>query len=232
MCGATEEQKDIGADQKQMYDTLNKNYATAFGEFKELQTALTSAFMPILAAGPSQTGFSPTQETTLRTQNAEGVAQDYAQAQKATAQMLASRGGGDTLLPSSISANMLAGNTNAAAATRASNDLAITNANYEQGYKNWQTAAGMLSGTASAWIPNAYGSTSISGGTAASDTANQIAMANNSIWNSVIGAAGAIGGAALGNPTAISKLSGAFSRAPVAQAPPAPAAYGTYGYGA
>jgi hypothetical protein len=206
MCGATEDQKDIGSDQKAMYDTLNKNYATAFGEFKELQTALTSVFMPILAAGPSQTGFSPAQETALRTQNAEGVATSYAQGQKATAQALAARGGGDTLLPSSISANILAGNTNAAAATRATNDLAITNANYDRGFQNWNAAADRLSGVSNSWNPNSFGSTSISGGSAASDTATAIANANNSIWNSVIGAAGAVGGAALGNPAVTKKL--------------------------
>jgi len=219
MCGATDEQKDIGADQKQMYDTLNTNYGTAFGQFKELQTALTAAFMPILQAGPSQTGFSPAQETALRTQNAEGVATDYGQAQKATAQMLAARGGGDTLLPDSISANMLAGNTNAAAATRANNDLAITNANYDRGYQNWGSAANMLSGTANAWNPNAFGGTSITGGSAASDTQTAIAAANNSIWNSVIGAAGAVGGAALGNPAVVSKLGGIF-KGPSSQAQP------------
>ena len=213
MCGATDDQKDIGASQKQMYDTLNKNYSTAFGQFQELQSALTSAFMPILQAGPSQTGFSPAQENALRTQNAEGVATDYGQAQKATAQALASRGGGDTFLPSSITANMLAGNTNAAAATRANNDLNITNANYDRGYQNWTNAATMLSGTANAWNPNSFGSTSISGGSAASDTQNQIAAANNSVWNSVIGAAGAIGGAALGNPAIIGKLAGTPAQA-------------------
>jgi hypothetical protein len=138
------------------------------------------------------------------------VAQDFAQGQKATAQAIAARGGGNTLLPDSISANMLAGNANAAAATRATNDLNITNANYQQGYSNWSNAAQMLSGAASAWNPNSFGSTATTAGGAASTSANNIANASNSIWNSVIGAAGSIGGAALGNPTAVSKLAGLF----------------------
>jgi hypothetical protein len=215
MCGSTNDQKDIEQSQQQMYDTLNKNYATAFGQFQELQTALTSAFMPILQAGPSQTGFSPSQDTALRTQNTEGVATDFAQSQKATAQELAARGGGNTLLPDSISANMLAGNANAAAATRATSDLNITNQNYQQGYQNWQSAANMLAGTASAWNPNSFGSTATTGGSAAATSANNIAAASNSIWNSVIGGVASIGGAALGNPTAITKLGGLLgSKAP------------------
>ena len=209
MCGATDDQTKIEQSQQDMYDTLNKNYATAFGQFSELQSALTSAFMPILQAGPSQTGFSPSEETAMRTQNAEGVATDYAQAQKATAQAIASRGGGDTFLPSSVSANMLAGNTNAAAAQRASGDLSITNQNYPQGYQNWGAAANMLSGVAGAWNPNQFGGTATTGGSAASTSANNIAQASNSVWNGVIGAAGAIGGAKhrfTGNPKSIRRV--------------------------
>jgi hypothetical protein len=219
MCGSTNSQKQIEQSQQDMYDTLNKNYATAFGQFSELQSALTSAFMPILQAGPSQTGFSPSEETALRTQNTEGVATDYAQGQKATAQVLAARGG-DTFLPSSVSANILAGNTNAAAATRATNDLNITNANYQQGYQNWNSAANMLSGVTNAWNPNSFGGTATTAGGAAATSANNIANASNSIWNSVIGAAGSIGGAALGMPAVQSKLGGLLGSKPAAQAAP------------
>ena len=206
MCGATEDQTQIEQSQQNMYNILNQSYATAFGQFSELQSALTSTFMPILQAGPSQTGFSPSEENAMRTQNAEGVATDFAQSQKTAAQEIAARGGGNTLLPSSISANILAGNTNAAAATRATNDLSITNANYQQGYANWQSAANMLSGVTSAWNPNNFGSTATTAGGAASTSANNIATASNSVWNAAIGAVGSIGGAALSPGGAVSKM--------------------------
>jgi hypothetical protein len=211
MCGSTSNQQDIENSQQQMYNTLNQNYSTAFGQFSELQGALTSAFMPILQAGPSQTGFSPSEETALRTQNTEGVAQNFAQAQTASAQQIAAQGGGNTLLPSSISANILAGNTNAAAATRANNDLNITNQNYQQGYQNWQSAAEALSGVASGWNPNSFGQTSTTGGSAAATSANNIAQASNSVWNAAIGGLASVGGAALGNSKITSSIGSALS---------------------
>ncbi len=102
MCGTSEEQTDISSDQSDFYKELTKEYSTIFGQNQEIIGALTSSFLPILQAGPSQTGFSQGQENALRTQNVENVATDYAQAQRATANILAARGGGNTLLPSSV----------------------------------------------------------------------------------------------------------------------------------
>jgi hypothetical protein len=199
MCGATQQQTDISDEQQDFYKQLTAQYGTIFGQSQTITGALTSAFTPILNAGPSQTGFSPSQDTAMRTQNTENVATNYAQAQKATAQILAAQGGGNTLLPSSTSANLLASNANAAAAARSQGELAITNANYAQGYKNWQSAAGVLSGTAGLLNPNAYSSSATGAGGAAATTANQIAQENTSPWTAAIGALGGITGAALGN---------------------------------
>jgi hypothetical protein len=137
MCGSTSGQTQVSNEENQFYSTLTSQYNTVFGESQAITGALTKAFTPILAAGPSQTGFSPGETNALETQNNESTATNYAQAQKATANILAARGGGDTLLPSSVNANLLAQNANAAAAQRSQGENAITQANYQQGYQNW-----------------------------------------------------------------------------------------------
>lgn len=208
MCGSTGQQQQISDAQQQMYNTLNQSYQTAFGQSQAITSALTAQFLPILQAGPSQTGFSQAQLNNMNTQATQGVATNYAQAQKATAQALAAQGGGNTLLPNSVSANLLAQNTNAAAALRSNLQSQIMQQNYAQGYQNWTGAASALSNTAGLLNPNAYASSSTGAGTAAANTANQIAQQSNSVWNAAIGALGSIGGAALGNPSGIMSMFG------------------------
>lgn len=198
MCGANDQQTQISDAEQQFYQNLTQQYSTVFGQNQAITGALTQAFTPILQAGPSQTGFSPSQETALETQNTEGAATNYAQAQKATAQILASRGGGNTLLPSSVDASLLAQNTNAAAAQRAQGQNTITQANYAQGYSNWQTAANLLGSTAGLLNPTAYSGVATTAGNNAATAANNIALASNSPWNAAFGALGSVGGAALG----------------------------------
>lgn len=198
MCGPSQQQTDISNEQQEFYSTLSNEYSQIFGQSQAIISALTSAFTPILNAGPSQTGFSPSEENALETQNTQNVATDYAQAQKATAQVLAARGGGNTMLPSSVTSNILANNANSAAATRAQGSNTITQANYAQGYQNWNTAASVLGSTAGLLNPNAYASSATSSGSAAATTANQIAQEQFAPWGAALGTLGSIGGAAVG----------------------------------
>jgi hypothetical protein len=197
MCGSTGQQQQISDAQQQMYTTLTNAYNTTFGQDQAITSALTAQFQPILAAGPSQTGFSTGESTSLNTSAAENIAQNYAAAQKATAQVLAARGGGNTMLPSSVSANLLAQNTNLAAQQRSQAQNTIQQANYAQGYQNWQQAANVLGSTASLINPLGYASSATGAGTAAATTANQIASQQNSVWNAAIGALGGVAGSAL-----------------------------------
>ena len=213
MCGATQQQTDISNEQQQFYKTLSDQYSTIFGQSQAITGALTSAFMPILQAGPSQTGFSASEENALRTQNTQNVATDYAQAQRATAQILAAKGGGNTMLPSSVTSNILANNANAAAATRATGENAITQANYAQGYQNWNTAANALGSTAGLINPNSYSGSATTAGNSAANTANQISQANFAPWGALAGAAGSVlGGAVSGGMSNLGKGVGFFGQ--------------------
>jgi hypothetical protein len=198
MCGPTNQETQITNEQQDFFNQLSKQYSTVFGENQQIVGALTNAFQPILQAGPSQTGFAPGEENALKTQNTENVATDYAQAQKATAQALAGRGGGDTFLPSSINANILASNANAAAAQRAQGQNQITQANYAQGYQNWNTAANVLGSTAGLINPTAYAGQTTGAGAQAAGSAQAIAQQQFAPWGAAFGALGSVAGAATG----------------------------------
>lgn len=198
MCGSSEEQKSTYDEQQNFYKMLTKQYSDIFGQQQGIVSALTKEYLPILQAGPTQAGFSDAYDQSLRTQNTESVATNYANAQKATAQILAARGGGNTLLPSSVDANLLAQNANQAAAARAAGEQNITMKNYEQGYQNWNTAASVLGSTASLINPTSYSGQATSAGNSAATSANNIAAAANSPWNAAFGALGSVAGAATG----------------------------------
>jgi hypothetical protein len=206
MCGSNSQQDETYDAQKQMMDTLNQGYTAAYANNQEILGALTKAFTPILNAGPMQEGMAPGDVTAQRTAATENVAQSYSQAQKATADILASQGGGNTFLPSGTNDTLLAKNADAAARTQASAFNDITAANYKMGYQNWQNASSTLSGLASQYNPLGYASGQISAGNSAASSAAAIAAAANSPWNAAIGALGAVGGAALGNPSGIASM--------------------------
>jgi hypothetical protein len=198
MCGPSAQETQITDEQQQFFKELADQYNTVFGQNQQIAGALTKSFLPILQAGPSQTGFAPSEEQALRTQATEHVATDYAQAQRATAQQLAARGGGNTFLPSSVTANILAQNTNQAAATRATLQNQITQANYNQGRENWQTASNVLGNTASMLNPTTYAGQTTSAGGQAFGSASEMANQAFAPWGAAFGALGSVAGAAAG----------------------------------
>lgn len=198
MCGPSSQQQATTTDQANFYKQLTNQYSTVFGQNQAITGALTNAFTPILQRGASQTGFSPAEETSLRTQADTGVATDYAQAQKATAQTLAAMGGGNTYIPSSVTANIMANTANQAAAARSSANLGITQANYERGYQNWLTAASTLGNTAGLLNPTAYSGAATSAGTSAASSEAQMAQEAFSPYQAAFGMLGSIGGMAAG----------------------------------
>jgi hypothetical protein len=196
MCGPSQQESQITDEQQQFYQTLSNEYSTMFGENQGIVGALTGAFTPILQAGPSQTGFSPSQLNAEQTANTENVATDYAQAQKATANTLAGLGGGNTLLPSSINANILAANANQMAAQRASGQNQITQADYAQGNQNWLQAASVLGGVGSLTNPTNYATNVTNAGGAASSSAQAMAAQSYAPWGAAIGSLGSVAGLA------------------------------------
>jgi hypothetical protein len=208
MCGATQQQTDISDEQSAFYAEMTKEAQATYGASSAITSALTSQFTPILQAGPNQEGFSTAEKTALNTQATEGVASGYSQASEALGEKLGASGGGDSFLPSGAQAELQQNTANTAAGQLAEDKNTITNNDYETGRQNWTTAASVLGQTASTLNPANFANAATGSGSAAANTANQIAQANNSVWTSAIGALGGIAGTAAGN---IGYSGGSFS---------------------
>jgi hypothetical protein len=191
--GPTSAQIELQTEQASFYKEMTKDYATQFAGQQAILGTLTSAWAPILAAGPNQYGFSAAQDATLRAQAVEGTAQTYQQAEQAVNSGIASRGAGDTL-PSGANEQLRQITANAAAATTSKEQLGITGAGYQQGYNNFTAATNALSGVAAQDNPLGYAGAATSAGSAEGQTAQAIAQESGGIWNAIGGIVGGFAG--------------------------------------
>jgi hypothetical protein len=132
---------------------LQGQYATNFADQAGVLQNMNNVYTPIFQAGPDQQGFEPQQLAALNTEAGEGVAANYAKAQTSLNNTLAARGGGNEYLPTGGEDTLRQTAANAAANQSSQESLAITNANYNQGRQNWQTAAGGLQALQADYAP-------------------------------------------------------------------------------
>lgn len=168
-----------------------------FGNSSTVFNNLMSTFQPVVAAGPSQQGFSPTELSALNSQAITSVGQGYNNAKEALGDQLAGAGGGTSVLPGGVGIGVrdsLAEN----AANQTSSELnQITQADYATGRQNYlnavqgEAAAPGVFGTSAGFAGEATGA-----GSSAANTANQIATQQNSWMQAVTGALGGVAGAA------------------------------------
>lgn len=197
MCGATQEQKDMQRKQAAFYDDMSSNYKAVFGQQQAILARLTAIFQPTVDKGPSQRGFSTEERNALETASTENVAHNYADAKTEMQQQIAARGGSD-FIPSGGDLELHSEIDAMGAADRASQQNKIEQADWATGRQNFMHATGVLGGVASELNPIGTSNAATGAGSAAADTANQIAMASNSMWGSVIGGLSGIAGAAVG----------------------------------
>ena len=201
-CGATSAQTATANAQSNFYNQLTSQATTVFGSASQVFNGLMSTFAPIVAAGPSQQGFSPAQVANLNSQAITQSGQAYKNEKAAVGNAEAAVGGGKVALPNGANVG-----TNLSLAENAGNQTAnelgqITQANYAQGNKNYESA---VAGEENA--PSVFGTASgaagaaTSGGEAAANTENQIAQENNSWMSAVSGVLGDVAGVATGNLT-------------------------------
>lgn len=198
MCGASKQQKDIEASQAEFYKTLTENYKTQFAESDAILKSLTSQFDPILKAGIGQEGFTAPEKAALNTQASEGVATNYANAAKSVNEQIAGAGGGNAFLPSGAGDALKYTVATSAAKQQSDEQNQIIENNYATGRQNFLQAASVLGGSTGVFNPSTgAGQAANQGGSDAATTANEISQANNSWMGPVLGAVGALGGAAI-----------------------------------
>lgn len=202
MCGASSQSKQIEQTQQSYYNTLIGQAQSEFGDASQIFSSLTSAFTPILAAGPNQPGYSPQELSNLNSQAITETGQAYRNAAQAAGERTAAAGGGTQVLPSGAAAGQAANIATAGAAQTANQLANIRTQSADIGRQNWLAAAGVLGGAPSVFGTSTGASNAAtSGGNAAANTANQIAQQSNSWMNLVGGALGGIGGSLLGGLT-------------------------------
>ena len=194
-CGSSPAQNQLASEQAEFYNELSQNYSTVFPEQQAVLSALTSEFAPILAAGPNQTGFSPQEETSLRTTASDTTANAAQQADVALGGKEATMG--DASIPSGAKLQLESGLLSSAAGENAALQNQITQENYAAGLQNFDTAANALSGVAGLENPNAFASAATTSGAAANNTFQDIAQENSAWLGPVFGAIGGLGGAVI-----------------------------------
>lgn len=205
MCGASGQQKQIEQQQQNFATQVQQQATGVFGQSSSVFNDLMNTFSPIVAAGPGQQGFTPTELSALNSQAITGVGQSYKNEKQAIGDQQAAQGGGRAVLPGGATTGpqlQLAEN----AGNQTAGELnQITQANYATGRQNWLSAAQGLAATPGVF-GTAFGADNTVGGlqSGAANTANQISQANAGPLQAVIGAAGSVAGAAAGNPALFS----------------------------
>jgi hypothetical protein len=210
MSGPTQAQTNLQNEQAQFYQQATQNANTTFGEDQQLLQQLQSIYDPILAKGPNQEGFSQDELNDLNAQATEGTAENYQGAAKAVNENLAAEGGGNISLPDGGADQLKEEVAAASAQQQSAEENQIKQADYAQGYNEFQTATGALEDVSGQLNPIGYSGAATGAGSAEGVTANQIAQENNSWLNATLGAAGAVGGAFAGSDAGSTAIAGLF----------------------
>ncbi len=207
MCGPSRDeknafntQKDVMAGQAANFKSLSDQAQQIFGSSSQIFKDLTSAFEPILAAGPGQEGYTAAQKANLNSQAITQTGQQYRNAAAAAGERAAAAGGGNALLPSGVVAQQAANIAQAGAGQTAGQLADIRNQSAQLGRQNWLTAAGALSGAPNVFNPaTSAGQITTASGSAAQEGAEQVfnnaqtIQSQNNWWLKPV--AGALGGA-------------------------------------
>jgi hypothetical protein len=177
--------------------TLQQNYATNFGNQQQILKQLNSVLAPIVAAGPDQTGFSPSERAAFNTQAIDTTGAASANAQRAIANETAGRNDSGNLAEAGNVAALKAGAASASAGQLSAEQLGITEADYATGRANFQHAVGAEQGVAAGFNPLGYAGAANTANATAFGEANDIQQQVNQEQSDI---AGAIATAATGVP--------------------------------
>jgi hypothetical protein len=195
MCGAADSQRKVFNQQESAYQTLQDQAGLIFGNSSKIFQDLVASFSPVLAAGPGQSGYTLPERRNLESQAITATGESYRHAAQAAGERAAASGGGGMFLPAGSTAATQAGIAQAGAQETASQLADIRTRDAELGRQNWLTAAQVLGGAPGVFAPaTSAGQVATGAGTAAGETANQIAAASNSWMSPVAGILGGISG--------------------------------------
>jgi hypothetical protein len=198
-CGPSGSETAIEGANQSLAMSLQANYQQRFAQQNQVLNNLNQSLSPIVAAGPSQQGFSPEELASLNTQAINSAAAANKNAQQAAGNAIAGEGGGGgSGLVSGTQAAIKAGISSNSANQLANTQNEITQANYNQGNQNYQRAIGGEQALAGDYNPQSFANGAESGFGQSFSEANQINQQNQQETKSIIGGIGSLAGAATG----------------------------------
>lgn len=207
MCGATNGQNQQETATTNAYNAATAQASQVFGASSTAYNDLVKSFAPTVAAGPSQTGFSAQELSTLNSSAITQVGQEAKNEKEAVGNAEAAQGGGTAVLPggATVGANLSvaenAGNQTASELSQ------IQQQDYATGRQNYINAAQGLAGAPGVFNASTGATSAATGAGESATTATQnVAAAAQAPWQLAAGALGGVAGAALGNGGALTKL--------------------------
>jgi len=196
MSGPSASQQELQQEQIQFYQQGMQESQATFAEQQDLIKQMEAVYNPILAKGPNQEGFSAAQKENLDAQAIQGTATTYGQAARAVGEQIAASGG-DNSLPSGETEQLKEEVAAAAAQQQSTEESQILQADYAQGYTEFENAGQALSVASGQLNPASFENAATSAGNAAETTAQAIVNEENSWEAPVLGAVGGLGGSAI-----------------------------------
>lgn len=186
MCGPGQSQQQLANSQATLAQTLQQSFNSRFAGQDAVLGKLNSALTPILAAGPNQPGFNPAEASALNSQALDTTAANYDSAARAASGQLAGRGG-DSGLQSGVDSQIKATIASQAAKQLSGEQLGITQANYETGRQNYNTALAGTQALSGDYDPTKYGQLAGTQLNSAFDSANSIDQQKAQMWKTLAG---------------------------------------------
>jgi hypothetical protein len=195
MCGPSGSQ-EATANQSQDFSTmLMNNYGTLFNGQQKVLDSIGQSLNPIVAAGPSQQGFSGAELSNLQTQAINNSGAAAKNAEQAARTFGAGEGGGGTSgVTSGITKQIESGIASQQAGNLGAEQTQIQQANYNQGNQNYWRAQGGEQALAGLENPNGAAGSSIAAGNEAFGQETQINTENNAEAQDIAGFATALAG--------------------------------------
>jgi hypothetical protein len=191
--------------QTAFYTQLTSSYTSDYNQFESVTSNLLNQIQPIVNAGPSQYGFAPAEDATLRSTATDADAAATQNAKVAANQQITAANGGAAVTPTGGAEELTEQADQAGAQKLSSDQLGITAAGYAQGTQNYSTALGQEDDVMGLMNPNSFAGAATGGGNAATGAVNAAETADNS-WETMVGAglgaAGAVFGGAFKAPSA------------------------------
>ena len=188
MCGPSSQENSLQSSSGAFSTQLMNNYSQLFNQQQGVLSGLNASLNPIVAAGPSQNGFSGATVNALDTQAINNAGAAATSAEQAARTFGAGQGGGATSgLTSGITNQIQSSIASQQAGNLATSENQISLADEAQGNANYFKALGAQENVAQMYNPNATASTGASENQASFGEASNINQQNNAMGQDFAG---------------------------------------------